>query len=169
MVYRIGVKHLTHFLQDVDMFRGLSERHLDRIAGLCEERKFKAGDYLGVQNQLGNELHIIRSGEITITTGPEEANIVVRTVKERETLQTAILCEPPLLVTTARAATDGEALVIPRVGLLELCELEPRIGMHIYKALSAIVVNRYRYTLGRIAESMSPATQIGPSWRGPDV
>ena len=46
MVYRVGVKHLSHFLGEVDIFQSLSERHLDRIAALCEEREFKAGDFV---------------------------------------------------------------------------------------------------------------------------
>ena len=107
MVYRVDVKHVTSFLHEVDIFRGLAERQLDRIAGLCEEWSFRAGDYLGVQNEQGTRLYIIRHGEITVTTSTDEMNAVVRTVRERETLPVAVLFEPPILVTTAKAATDG--------------------------------------------------------------
>ncbi len=151
MVYRVDVKHVTNFLHEVDIFRGLAERQLDRIAGLCEEWSFRTGDYLGVQNEQGSRLYVIRYGEITVTTTTDEMDVVVRTVRERETLPVAVLFEPPLLVTTARAATDGEALVIPRVRLLELCELDPKIGMHVYKSVCDILMNRYRYTLHRLS------------------
>ena len=151
MVYRVDVKHVTNFLHEVDIFRGLAERQLDRIAGLCEEWSFRTGDYLGVQNEQGSRLYVIRYGEITVTTTTDEMDVVVRTVRERETLPVAVLFEPPLLVTTARAATDGEALVIPRVRLLELCELDPKIGMHVYKSVCGILMNRYRYTLHRLS------------------
>ena len=169
MVYRVGVRHLSQFLGDVDIFQGLSERNLDRIASLCEESSFRRGDYLGVQNESGNLLYIIRDGEVTATTGSEETNVVVRTVRERETFPLAILFEPPLMVTTARAATDGEALVIPRVRLMELCDLEPRIGMRIYRAACGILVNRYRYALHKLAESIIPATHVSPPGRGAEV
>ena len=169
MVYRIDVKHVTHFLHEVDIFRGLSERQLDRIAGLCEEWSFRAGDYLGIQNERGSRLYIIRHGEITVTTGTGESNVVVRTVRERETLPIAVLFEPPLLVTTAKAATDGEALVIPRVRLLELCELEPKIGMHVYKSVCGILMSRYRYTLHRLSEFVDSTININSLSDGAEV
>ena len=134
----------------MDIFRGLSDRNLDRIAGLCEEASFGAGGYLGKQNEAGTHVHIIRKGEFTVTTGSGESSIVVRSVGPYETLHLAVLFEPPILVTTAHAATDGEAWVIPRVRLMELCELEPSIGMHIYQAACAIVIRRYRHTLDRL-------------------
>lgn len=150
MVYRVGVRHISEFLRGVDIFQGLSDRNLDRIAGLCEEAAFRAGDYLGIQNDQGTHLHIIRKGEFTITTGFEGSTVVVRSVVPYETLHLSVLFEPPLLVTTAQAATDGEAWVIPRVRLMELCELEPTIGMHVYRAACGIVIRRYRHTLDRL-------------------
>ena len=123
MVYRVDVGHLTPFLREVDMFRGLMDRHLDRIAALCEQWRFRAGDYLSTPGESASRLYVIRRGEVTVTIGSNDESLVVRTVKEREAMPVVILFEPPLQVTTARAATDGEAFVIPRVRLLELCEL----------------------------------------------
>ena len=101
MVYRVGVQHISAFLQDVDIFRGLSERHLHRIAAVSKESTFSTGDYLGIQNEPGSELYVIRRGRVTVTTGSDDAKIVVRTVTERETVPVAVLFEPPLMVTTA--------------------------------------------------------------------
>ncbi len=169
MVYRVGVGHITNFLREVDIFQELPERYLDRIAALCDEWSFKEGDYLGFQDERGERLYIIRKGEIVVTTGSQETDVVVRTVREREAFPIAALFKPPLLVTTTRAATDGEAFVIPRVRLLELCELEPRIGMHIFKASCEILMHRYRYTLQRLSEAVNPAEHINPEWEGAEV
>lgn len=169
LVYRVDVRHVSHFLREVDIFRGLSERHLDRLAGLCEELSFKAGDFLGVQSEPGNMIYVIRRGEITVTTGSEDKTLLVRTVGEHETLLVGVLLEPPVLVTTAQAATDGEAFAIPRVRLLELCDLEPRIGMHVYSAVCGILMSRYQYALGRLRDSVGPEIQGDPSWKGAEV
>ena len=59
--------------------------------------------------------------------------------------------------------------MIPRVRFMELCELEPRIGMHIYKAVCGVLMSRYRYTLERLAESLDPASQLDPAWKGAEV
>lgn len=170
MVYRVDVKHITHFLTEVDIFRGLLDRHLDRIAAICEERSFQAGEFLGIQEQAGNWLYVIRRGEITVTSTGPRGSLVVRTVRQHETLPVAVLFDPPKLVTTAQAATDGEALALSRVRLLELCELEPRIGMHIYRAVCRILMSRYRYTLQALSETVSgDAIHIDPTWEGTEV
>ncbi len=151
MVYRSASAYALHFLSEVDLFRGLSERHLERIAALCEDFAYSAGDYLGFQDEPGDRLYLVRSGEIVATTGPSGNPLEVRTVVSHEAFPVAALFNPPILVTTSRAATDGTAFVIPRVRLLELCELEPRIGMHIFSKASAILASRYRHTLDRLA------------------
>ena len=169
MVYKVDVRHVSHFLQEVDLFRGLSMQNLDRVAGLCEEWEFDEGQNLGVQNEPGDRIYIIRDGEITLTTGVRDNALVVRTMRERETFPVAVLFDPPLLITTAHATTSGSGFAIPRVRLMELCELVPRIGMHIYRAASVIMVSRYRYTLDRLADPLNEFTEIAPRSGGGDV
>lgn len=169
MVYKTDVKHVTDFLQEVDVLRGLSKRHLDRVAALCEETEFQKGDNLGDQNAPGHQIYIIRTGEITATTGAQDKLLVVRTVRERETFPVAALFEPPIQITNARAATDGTAFVIPRVRLIELCELEPRIGLHIYRAACQILVNRYRYALNRLADAHDNNVEISSNRTGGEL
>ena len=169
MVYRTNVRYISHFLREVDMFSGLSERNLDRIASLCEEVTIAPGEHLGMQDELGSRLYIIRDGEITVTVGSQDTDVVVRTVRGRETFPIAILMEPPILVTTTQAVTEVNAYVVPRVRLMELCELEPEIGMHIYRASCGIIMNRYRYTLAMLSDSAGHPTRLNPVWRGAEV
>ena len=169
MVYKTGAQHVTDFLQEVDVLRGLSERHLDRISALCEETEFTKGDNLGDQDAPGHQIYIVRSGEITATTGAQDKSLVVRTVREGETFPVAALFEPPIQITSARAATDGTAFVIPRVRLIELCELEPRIGLHIYRAACRILVTRYRYALNRLADEHGANVEISSSRAGGEL
>ena len=160
MVYKTGVRHVTNFLQEVDILRGLSERHLDRISALCEETDFNKGDNLGDQDAPGHKIYIVRSGEVKATTGAKDKSLVVRAVRECETFPVAALFDPPIQITNARAATDGTAFTIPRVQLIELCELEPRIGLHIYRAACRILVSRYRHTLNRLADEYSDNIEL---------
>ncbi|MCY3543122.1 MAG: cyclic nucleotide-binding domain-containing protein [Chloroflexi bacterium] len=169
MVYRTNVRYITHFLREVDMFSGLSERNLDRIASLCEEHTFAPGETLGTQDERGARLFVIREGEIAASVGSQDTGVVVRTVRSHETFPIAILMEPPLLVTTTEAVTEVSAFVIPRVRLMELCELEPEIGMHIYRASCGIIMNRYRYTLAMLSDSAGHPARLKPVWRGAEV
>ena len=155
MVYRSASAYVLHFLSEVDLFRGLSERHLERIAALCEDFDFKAGDYLGFQDEPGDRLYLVISGEITATTGASDAPLEVRTVVSHEAFPVAALFNPPILVTTSRAATDGAAFVIRRAPLLELCEIEPRIGMRVFSKASAILASRYRRALDMLSAAVA--------------
>ena len=170
MVYRTNVGHISRFLREVDIFSGLSERNLDRISSLCEELRFAPGEHLGIQHERGSRLYIVQRGEISVSIGLQDAGVVVRTVRAHETFPIAVLMEPPLLVTTTQAVTDVQALVIPRVRLMELCELEPEIGMHIYKASCGVIMNRYRYTLAMLSDNINRAGNINPkTWKGAEV
>jgi CRP-like cAMP-binding protein len=169
MVYRVDVRHVSHFLEDVDLFRGLSVQNLDRVAGLCEEWEFAEGQILGVQNEPGHRIFILREGQIKVTSGTSERAVVVRTVREHEAFPVAVLFDPPLLITTSQARTSGSAFVIPRVRLMELCELVPRIGMHIYRAASVILVSRYRYTLDMLADPQQEFAEIAPRSAGGEI
>ena len=151
MVYRIAQSHTVQFLEGVDIFRGLPDRDLERVAALCQEWTFKEGDSLGVQNEPGSLLYMVREGEVTATNESPETSVVVRTMKPQEAFPVAVLFDPPILVTTTHAATDGNGLVIPRSQLRELFDLEPRVGMHVYRAVCGILAGRYRYTLERFA------------------
>ena len=153
MVYSSPSTFAAHFLAEVDLFKGLSARHLERLAAICEDFEFAAGDYLGFQDEPGDRLYLVRSGEIIAATGARDNPIEVRTVVSREAFPIAALFNPPILVTTSRAAADGAAFVIPRVRLLELCEIEPRIGMRIFINASAILASRYRYALDRLSDA----------------
>ena len=142
---------------------------MDRVAGLCEEWEFNEGQVMGIQDEPGHRIYIIREGEITVTTGARDRALVVRTVREREAFPVAALFDPPLLITSSHATTSGSAFVIPRVRLMELCDLVPRIGMQIYKAASVILVSRYRYTLDRLADPLRNDTEIAPRMAGGEV
>ena len=152
MVYSSPPTFAAHFLSEVDLFAGLSARHIERVAAICENFEYGAGDYLGFQDEPGDRLYLVRSGEIIAATGPRDNPIEVRTVVAREAFPLAALFNPPILVTTSRAATDGTAFIIPRVRLLELCEIEPIIGVRIFSNASAILASRYRYALDRLSE-----------------
>ena len=155
MVYRVAPSHTVQFLESVDIFRGLTGRDLERVAALCQEWTFSAGDSLGVQNEPGAGLYIVRNGEVTATHESPEKSVVVRTMKPREAFPVAVLFDPPILVTTTHAATDGDGIVIPGSQLRELFELEPRVGMHVYRAVCGILAGRYRHTLERFARPPS--------------
>ena len=151
MVYRVASSHTVQFLESVDIFHGLTAPDLERVAAICQEWTFRAGEPLGAQDEPGSLLYIVRRGEVTATHESPGKSVVVRTMRPHEAFPVASLFDLPVLVTTTRAATDGDGFVIPGAQLRELFDLEPRVGMHVYRAVCGILADRYRRTLERFA------------------
>ena len=91
MVYRVAPSHTVQFLEGVDIFRGLPNQDLERVAALCQEWTFSEGDSLGVQNEPGSLIYIVRDGEVTATNESPEASVVVRTMNPLEAFPVAVL------------------------------------------------------------------------------
>ena len=72
----------------------------------------------------------------------------MRTAHAGETVPLAVIIDPPVLVTTVEAASDGEVFAIPRKRLLDLFEKQPLIGFQVYRAAAKAFEHRYRMTLG---------------------
>jgi CRP-like cAMP-binding protein len=74
-----------------------------------------------------------------------------------------VLLDPPLLVTTVEAAVDGEVFAIPRLRLLELFDLQPMIGLQVYRAAAKVFEGRYRKTLDGLVTALRSALQAAIS------
>ena len=70
-LYRADARRISRFLQEADIFAGMSKRNLDRIASMCEELRFAPGKRLGGQHEAGSRLCIVQSGAIAVSMGAE--------------------------------------------------------------------------------------------------
>lgn len=135
-------------LREVDVFEGLTDNELGYVAALGRRRKVSAGERLAEGGSRGEALFVILEGGLRLLTltAPES---VVRTAHAGESVPLATIIEPPVLVTTVEAESDGEVLEIPRKRLMELFEKQPMIGLQVYRAAAKSFEHRYRETLDR--------------------
>lgn len=141
---------LVLFLREVDIFQSLTDHELRTIAGICVRRRFSPGDFFAREGTRGDHLYVIMSGQVRLSSKSEGDHLALRTIREGESVPLASLLEPPLLITTAEAIEPVEALVIDRGTLLRFCDLQPMMGMHIYRAIAGVLAHRYRVTLQQI-------------------
>ena len=147
----IDSAELTWFrdrLRESDVFEGLTDNELRYIAAIGYRRKISAGERLAEGGSRGEVLFVILEGALRLLTHalPE---IPVRTAHAGETVPLAVIIDPPVLVTTVEAASNGEVFAIPRKRLLDLFEKQPLIGFQVYRAAAKIFEHRYRMTLDR--------------------
>lgn len=81
MVYRVAPSYTAQCLEGVDIFQGRADGDLERVATLYQEWTFRVEDSVGVQNEPGGSLYIVREGEVTGTNESSDASVVVKTMK----------------------------------------------------------------------------------------
>src|SRR5579883_584952 len=105
----------VELIQKVDLFRGLGYEDTLLVSSIARVERFAAGAPLIEQASIGAALYIVRAGEVTISRvnshGDEEP---LTRLGPGSLVGEMALIESDLASANVRAATDVEALVIPR-------------------------------------------------------
>jgi hypothetical protein len=153
-------------LRESEIFEGLTDHELRLVASIGERRQVSAGERLAHAGSRGDHLFLLLRGEFRLLThGSDE--IPVRMAHPGETVPLAVIIDPPVLVTTLEAITAGEVFAIPRMRLLELFDVQPMIGLQVYRAASKSFEHRYRKSLdglvGALRVAMHPQQEQTPA------
>jgi CRP-like cAMP-binding protein len=63
---------LKKLLRGVELFDGLSDAELDEIGALCQEKRFKKGEYLAIEGEKEDDLFIVTEGTVEVLVGEEQ-------------------------------------------------------------------------------------------------
>ena len=136
----------VELLKGVDMFEGLTEQELRRVAAICREAKYAKGQIVTSQGEEGDEMFIVRDGLVEVTVG--EAGEGPRTVVNLGTGQVvgemALVDRGPRSA-TVRCVTDAMLNVIERDAFEKMCQSSAQIGMVVYRNLAADLSFKLRH------------------------
>jgi CRP/FNR family transcriptional regulator/CRP/FNR family cyclic AMP-dependent transcriptional regulator len=136
----------VELLKGVDIFEGLTEQELRRVAAICREAKYAKGQVVTSQGEEGDEMFIVRDGLVEVTVG--EAGEGPRTVVNLGTGQVvgemALVDRGPRSA-TVRCVTDATLNVIERDAFENLCQSSAQIGMVVYRNLAADLSFKLRH------------------------
>jgi len=133
-VNRRVLPRIEQTVQELSLFRGLSDEQVGRLAGVCAVARFKPRDTIFDEGTDSSEMHLILKGEVEITLNARPSS--VGTVKKGECLGEMSLLSNAPHSATARALTHVETAVLTHRDLAELIRLRPDIGLCIYKNLA---------------------------------
>lgn len=143
----------------MDIFTGLPATELEHVAAMAHEQSIPSGESLAVEREPGQAIFFIRSGQVQLFTTGDIGEITVRVASACESLPLAALLDSGIHVTSARAMTDVQALVIGREDLRRLCAGRPFLGAHVYYASATVMARRYNETLQRMTAALDFAMQ----------
>jgi CRP/FNR family transcriptional regulator, cyclic AMP receptor protein len=122
----------TDELRGLDLFAGVSDAGLDRIAECAGAIECEPGQVLALPGDAGSGMFVILEGEVAI-----EARVGAYALGPGAFFGELSLLNPETeRVARVRAATDVRAIAIPRKEALELIESEPQLALAMLRELA---------------------------------
>ncbi len=143
-----------NILKQADIFDKLSLVQLGVISKLCQEKMFDAGDTIFLESAHSDELYIIAQGEVDIMVNPSLVSdkssnqfspVTIATLRRGQSFGEIALVDNGLRSATAIAKQNKtRLLIIPRDGLILLCDSHPELGYHLMYNLASDLALKIR-------------------------
>jgi CRP-like cAMP-binding protein len=129
--------NIEALLMRVPLFNGLEGSEIARLARGTREVKTARGDILFHKGDTPTGFHLVVYGQIKLAfTSPQGSEKVVDIVGQGQTFGEAVMfMEMPFMV-YAQALTDSLLLHIPKTGILEELDADPKFGRKMIAGLS---------------------------------
>ncbi len=129
---KLTVVEKAVFLQGVDIFSQTKTEDLARIAAITEEVKFQAGEKIFRENEKGDALFFVVSGEVSLQKGGQE----IRRVYPNGSFGDLALLDNNPREFTAIAIQDTHVLKIDSDEFYELIEDHVEITRAVFRSLT---------------------------------
>ncbi|MBN1189630.1 MAG: cyclic nucleotide-binding domain-containing protein [Dehalococcoidales bacterium] len=137
-------------LKGYNLFSGLEESALARIAELCTRHTYPANTVIFDPNTSADDVYLLEGGndvvQIEIPIQEHDIKVTIHTLHKGEVFGWAALGPPHSRTATARCLEQASVIVIKGKDLLDLLENDAATGYQVMKNLSGIISSRLAYT-----------------------
>jgi CRP-like cAMP-binding protein len=140
-----GSVDIKELLQSVELFDGLTVNDLDEVAAICAQRKYKAGEILVKEGEVGAELFVVSDGLVEITVQEHTVPRVVVNLGTGQIIGEMSLVDRGTRSATVRAVHDTVVQVIQHDEFQELCQRNTGIGYLVMSNLAADLSFKLRH------------------------
>lgn len=145
------------FLEAHPFFHGMSEAHIDLLAGCARNVRFEPGEFLIHQGREAEVFFVIREGRVSIEIPAQVGGaIVVRTLKEGDVLGWSWLFPPYRWHFDARSTAPVSALALDGKCLRGKCDNNHEFGYEVMKRFAGMVVGRLEATTIQLLDLYAP-------------
>jgi len=136
---------LLKSLQEIPLFKSLSQRDLLNLTSIIHKRNYLAGEYIFYQGDPGIGLYIIRDGEVMINRESDEGDKITLAVFQKgDFFGELALVDNDKRSASAVAQSDTKLSVIFKPDLDEFIQKYPRKGIKILAGIAEITAMRLR-------------------------
>lgn len=154
-------------LKGFELFKGLDDGELAKIAELCSERTVSQGETIFSEGTRARSLHLCRSGKVDLlmwVREPWNRNVTVHRAELGELFGWSAIVAPYAYTASAECVEAGEEIIIKGSALLELFDQNPHIGFVVMKNISADISARLTQIRQRFSiEWLASGTPSAPS------
>lgn len=139
---------LIDMLHEIDLFEGLNTTQISRMAAICCEKHFDAGELIATEGEAGDELYIITEGFVEVFLGECTQNPprVVVCLGVGQLIGEMALLDQGLRSASIRATTHPTVVqVIHRCDFERLCSEDNQIGYIVMRNLAADLSFKLRH------------------------
>jgi len=135
-------------LEDHPFVAGAGGDFISELARFNEEIEFKAGDVFFHEGDYADKFYLILEGKVSIEAemSSGQKSVAIQTVDAGDALGWSWLFPPYTWHFSARACTDGKAIVLEAPNLMVHAENDPAFGYELMKRLSREVIRRLQHT-----------------------
>ena len=139
---------LKKILQNVDLFEGLTDKELERVAAICVEKRFNPGELITREGATETELYVINEGFVEILLGERSATparVVVSLGPGQIIGEMALVDQGPRSASVRATSKPTVVQTIRRADFESLCQKETHIGYVIMRNLAADLSFKMRH------------------------
>ncbi len=158
-------------LRGVDVFNGISNGGLEKIAKLCKQRVHEAGEYCAVQGEKASELLIVNGGnvasEMRVGAAPCTYTITIATLTKGRVGAWSAVVPPHVLTGSLKCVERAPIIGIAASDLQRVFEEDPSIERIVMKNLAFIIGSRLRESHAQLERLIAEVIKQGkPENRG---
>ncbi len=140
--------NVTQILRNSEIFAGLTDEDLGKVADLCERKKYAAGEVITRQGEAGDAIYIVVEGfvEISVPTSGKAAERALVQLGTGQVIGEMALVDGGPRSATVRALTTPTVIeVIRREAFETLCQEDTYIGYRVMRNLAADLSFKLRH------------------------
>jgi CRP-like cAMP-binding protein len=130
-------------LKQAELFEGLREEDLRRLAAVGRHQSLRTGEYLFLLGGDALDFYVVTRGKLDLCfpmpLGADVRDIAVESIDAGKALGWSALVRPYRFTLSARAAEPSEVIAFARRALLDVFEREPRLGYTFFMKISELV------------------------------
>jgi CRP/FNR family transcriptional regulator, cyclic AMP receptor protein len=125
-----------HFVTALDLFQGVAQRDVRKIASLCTEKWFPRGASIFREGEPADSLYVLKKGMVRLISLSDQGRETILHILKPDELFGELLLSEQKRPFTAIAIEDSQVTIISQESFVELLSTVPTVALNFIRLLS---------------------------------